>query len=265
MRTFSGVQDLSSSSSSAAYCGALGDSVFSTKRLKKLKKLKDYSRFDRLSRPTLEVLRNAGIKTADELAMKSSDDFTALSLTAAQIRSVDDRLNLVGITADNSNAKHIAEAEVERTALHAPDDAEPAKTLFALPSRTTDRGRPETGRLIEAEFVPPKDFTVPEIFESVTEVNNRAPKAKSKTDDERARAAAATSLEATETRPAHCNARVAVLRESATMNVNDAAFLYGVSKDVIYDMCKRNEIPNLRCGARIRIITKLVFRELGLH
>ena len=58
--------------------------------------------------------------------------------------------------------------------------------------------------------------------------------------------------------------RVAVLRRSSTMDVEDAAFLYRVPREQIYAACRRGEIPHRRFGTRIKVLTRPVFAELGL-
>ena len=58
--------------------------------------------------------------------------------------------------------------------------------------------------------------------------------------------------------------RVAMLRRSSTMDVEDAAFLYRVPKEQIYAACRRGEIPHRRFGMRIKVLTRPVFAELGL-
>jgi len=103
-----------------------------------------------------------------------------------------------------------------------------------------------------------------ELFE---DFRNAAPRCAQKarpSDDERAEKAVTRQAHRLSIQPTRTDPRVQDLRETVLMNVKDAAFLYGVSKDVVYAECRRGNVPHKKFGARIRVLTRHVFAELGL-
>jgi hypothetical protein len=213
----------------------------------------------------LARVRSAGLLDARTLASKSASDLSAIGLSVKQIESVRSCLDHNGLAlstepsiALRSELSYKEKPELVQGTLidvtPRPSEPVPSPTSGELIIEATD----DTGN----DLIVP-DFSASELFEDAAPRKRRS---RVKTDDERALRSAAKAESFASSSPTRDHARVIALRETITMDVESAAFLYNVSKDAIYDSIKRGvgAIPHRHVGKRIIIPTRPVFAELGL-
>lgn len=202
------------------------------------------------------VARACGFRDAQSLASKTTAELIDFGFSLRNARNIESCLSLIGLSLADSAAyegRSIAPL-IELQLSLTKKDATPAEE-----SRPEAQGAPQPGDPIEGEYDPIQSCRK-SARKAVTEVGFTR---KTRTEASRALASAKSALRG----PPRDDPRVAALRESLTMDVADAAFLYGVSPDVIYSSCrnpKNSSIPHQRFGTRIRILTRPVFAALGL-
>lgn len=198
----------------------------------------------------------SGLTDANLLASMTSDQLQSQGFTPRQIEDVSRCLGLIGLSL-------VVTESHDESADFIPDEgciSPPLQKNFSQVGES-HREKSESGPIGELvdNYIDPS-----EIFDWRVREEPEAQRAslRTGTDSERA----TTAADKTHCGLTRAHPRVAQLKESVTMTVSDAAFLYGVSKDVIYDTCQKNPntIPHKRLGKRIRIITAMVFAELGL-
>jgi hypothetical protein len=209
--------------------------------------------------------KSASFVDAHSLASRSASDLSALGFSSKQIESVRSCLDLHGLSLSEEPAPEVVSVPSykEKTELV-------QGTLIDVTPRSSEPvPSPTSGDLIiEAtddtgnELIVP-DFSASDLFEDAAPRKRRS---RVKTDDERALRSAAKAESFASSSPTRDHPRVIALRETITMDVESAAFLYNVSKDAIYDSIKRGvgAIPHRHVGKRIIIPTRPVFAELGL-
>ena len=209
--------------------------------------------------------KSAGLVDARSLSSKSASELSALGFSVKQIESVRSCLDLNGLALSEESAPEV----ISMPSYKEKPELVQGTLIDVTPRSSAPLPSPTSGDLIiEAtddtgnELIVP-DFSASDLFEDAVPRKRRS---RVKTDDERALRSAAKAASFASSSPTRDHPRVIVLRETITMDVESAAFLYNVSKDAIYDSIKRGvgAIPHRHVGKRIIIPTRPVFAELGL-
>ena len=195
----------------------------------------------------------AGLAFVADLAAKTEAELKVLGLRPREINNIADRLNLFGLSRSVTQNHSYGVRE--------PDECS-APTLTLLDIGTHLDSSNEHGPTITHSVEDQKSRTddlIGEIFVKTLEPAKAGNG--SLTDDERA----LRRSERVEARGSTADASlIERLRHKATMTVEEAAQLYGCSRNTAYRECKLGRIPTLHQGRSIRVITALVFAELHL-
>jgi hypothetical protein len=217
---------------------------------------------------TLRMLATANITSASDL----------VAYTEAELRShkLDDR----AILDINENLEmHALRLHVGAAVLAAPKlfvvPNEPAlerkKNVLTVDPDPMERASSDGPQDLLDGIVDGADLEeLKEAFAGIELRTKRASKKTTLTDERRADAFSAKFSQKAHRkaeRPSRNDPRVAELRDTMTLTVDEVAFLYSVSRDAIYDAVNRpgdGSIPHTRLGRRVIIATRHVFAALGL-
>ena len=195
--------------------------------------------------------QSAGLTLATDLAAKSEVELKILGFRPRDIRVVADRLSMHGLSVSMTH-RHSADPEKS-------EEETPMLLLRAATRMSKQSASSESDHGAQDAESYSGDMSTADIF-SLPPKKQQSVKERL-TDDNRA-------LRKSERAPAEIPiANIALidrLRSQPTMGVEDAAALYGCSRNTAYRDCKLGKIPTVRKGRSIRVITALVFAELHL-